>query len=54
MIEIPRGGWLDLMAMLLGALSAESEATENQKIASLETIGYICDAVVSRYANMKL
>ncbi len=45
-IEIPRGGWLDLIPTLLVALNAESEATETQRAASLETIGYICDGVV--------
>ena len=46
-IEIPLGGWVDLIPTLLAALSAESAATDLQKMASLETIGYICDGVVS-------
>ena len=43
-IEIPQGLWLDVVPILLSALSAPG-ATELHKIASLETIGYICDGV---------
>lgn len=44
-IEIPAGQWLDVLPMLLAALTTD-QAVENQKVASLETIGYICEGVV--------
>ncbi len=45
-IELPRGGWPDVISTLLTALAPESQASELQKVASLESIGYVCDGVV--------
>ena len=44
-IEIPQGLWPDVIPTLLQALSSE-QANELQKVASLETVGYICEGVV--------
>lgn len=44
-IEIPQGLWLDVIPTLLVALTSE-QAAESHKVASLETVGYICEGVV--------
>ena len=51
-IEIPQGQWLDVVPTLLQALMTD-QAVELQKVASLETIGYICDGVVSVFKNIE-
>jgi importin subunit beta-1 len=51
-IEIPQGQWLDVVPTLLQALMTD-QAVELQKVASLETIGYICDGVVCRICHFQ-
>ncbi len=43
-IEVPRGLWPDLVQSLLQNMQQDSE---NLKQATLETLGYICEEIVS-------
>jgi len=42
-VEIPQGQWPELIDMLLGFVN---QTNTNLKIATLQTIGYICEQVV--------
>lgn len=42
-LEIPRGEWNDLIAVLLNNVTTDQP---NLKLASLQTIGYICETIV--------
>jgi len=44
-IELPTAQWPDLIQLLLGSVS--QTANVGLKIASLQTIGYICEGAVS-------
>lgn len=44
-VELPQGQWQDLIEILLGFVNNQPNA--NLKIATLQTIGYICEAIVS-------
>lgn len=42
-LEIPRGEWTDLITVLLNNVTTDQP---NLKLASLQTIGYICESIV--------
>lgn len=48
-VELPAGHWPDLIEILLGFVN--NQANENLRIATLQTIGFICEAIVSGVHN---
>lgn len=44
-VELPQGHWPDLIEILLGFVN--NQTNTNLKIATLQTIGYICETIVS-------
>lgn len=44
-VELPAGQWEDLITTLLGFVNNQDNA--NLKIATLQTIGFICETIVS-------
>lgn len=44
-VELPHGQWPDLIEVLLGFVNNQPQA--NLKISTLQTIGYICESIVS-------
>jgi importin subunit beta-1 len=45
-VELPEGHWNDLIEILLGFVNGPQSST-NLKVATLQTIGFICEAIVS-------
>lgn len=45
-VELPHDHWPDLIELLLGFVNNSTNA--NLKIATLQTIGYICESIVRR------
>ena len=43
-VELPQGQWPDLIEILLGFVNSQGDA--NLKISTLQTIGFICEAIV--------
>lgn len=43
-VELPQGQWPDLIEILLGFVNNQPNA--NLKIATLQTIGFICETIV--------
>lgn len=43
-VELPQGQWADLIEILLGFVNNQSNT--NLRISTLQTIGYICEAIV--------
>lgn len=43
-VELPQGQWSDLIETLLGFVN--NEQNTNLRIATLQTIGYICETIV--------
>lgn len=43
-VELPQGQWPDLIEILLGFVN--NQANTNLKIATLQTIGFICETIV--------
>jgi len=43
-VELPQGEWQDLIEILLGFVNNNSNT--NLKIATLQTIGFICETIV--------
>lgn len=43
-VELPQGQWQDLIEVLLGFVN--NQPNPNLKIATLQTIGYICESIV--------
>lgn len=48
-VELPHDQWPDLIELLLGFVNNSTNA--NLKIATLQTIGYICESIVRRLTN---
>jgi hypothetical protein len=48
-VELPHDHWPDLIELLLGFVNNSTNA--NLKIATLQTIGYICESIVRRLTN---
>jgi len=44
-VELPQGQWSDLIEILLGFVNNQTNI--NLRISTLQTIGYICEAIVS-------
>ena len=44
-VELPQGQWQDLIEVLLRLVNTSDNV--NLKIATLQTIGYICEVIVS-------
>jgi importin subunit beta-1 len=44
-VELPHGHWQELIELLLGFIN---QADTNLKIATLQTIGFICETIVCR------
>lgn len=51
-VELPHDQWPDLIELLLGFVNNSTNA--NLKIATLQTIGYICESIVRRLTNKSL
>lgn len=47
-VELPQGQWPNLIEILLGFVNDQSNA--NLRISTLQTIGFICEAIVSNIA----
>ncbi len=45
-VELPQDQWKDLIEILLGFVN--NQPNTNLKIATLQTIGYICETIVRR------
>lgn len=45
-VELPQGQWPELIELLLGFVN-NNETNTNLKIATLQTIGFICETIVS-------
>lgn len=48
-VELPHDQWPDLIELLLGFVNNSTNA--NLKIATLQTIGYICESIVRRLTH---
>jgi len=46
-VELPQGQWADLIEILLGFVNNQSNT--NLRISTLQTIGYICEAIVGLF-----
>lgn len=46
-VELPQGQWQDLIEVLLGFVN--NQPNTNLKIATLQTIGYICESIVRHF-----
>ena len=42
-VELPNGQWMDVIGLLLGFVSDQSNV--NLRVATLQAIGYICEAL---------
>lgn len=51
-VELPHDQWPDLIELLLGFVNNSTNA--NLKIATLQTIGYICESIVRRLIDIYL
>ena len=51
-VELPHDHWPDLIELLLGFVNNSTNA--NLKIATLQTIGYICESIVRRLTDSRL
>lgn len=49
-VELPQGQWADLIGVLLGFVNNE-QSTPNLKITTLQTIGFICETIVSPFCD---
>ena len=51
-VELPQNQWPELIEILLGFVNNQSNA--NLRISTLQTIGYICEAIVSAISCSQL
>jgi len=49
-VELPQSQWPELIEILLGFVNNQSNA--NLRISTLQTIGYICEAIVSELSHV--
>jgi hypothetical protein len=51
-VELPQGHWGDLIEILLGFMN--TQANVNLRIATLQTIGFICESIVRLNTNLSI
>jgi hypothetical protein len=51
-VELPHGQWSDLIGVLLQAVNSPGDV--NLKVSALQTIGFICEAIVSHFVLQHL
>jgi importin subunit beta-1 len=49
-VELPQAQWPELIELLLGFVN--NPTNTNLKIATLQTIGFICESIVSAFKNI--